>query len=127
MNKRVMFLSFAMGVLALPAVALGESAGGHSLNSSAKSLLGLIQLATYAVYALAFLAFFWSLATLLFTKNEDKSKNATHTLIISVVVIFVMTSIWGIVRLLQNTVGANDNSVNDVVIPGLDFGKPKSH
>jgi len=115
MNKILTKLT-PVGALFLPVVAIATD-----LTTTTTNLQTVIQTATYIAYTLAFLAFFWGLAMLLFSKSEEQKKNATHTLIISIIVIFVMTSIWGLVKVLQGTIGANDNTVQDVQIPGIHF------
>ncbi len=106
-------MSFFVAPLAL--------AAGKDLNTAAGNIQKLIQTATTIVYMLAFLAFFWGLAMYLFQSSEEKKKQAVTVLVTSIIVIFVMTSIWGIVKVLQSTLGADDTTVQDIQIPGIDF------
>jgi len=114
MNKRTLALNFALAAFVLPTLALAAG----DLTQTAVRLEGLVTTATKIVYLLAFLGFFWGLAMVLFNANNDeKRKKGYNVVIIAVVVIFIMTSIWGIVRLLQGTLGADQNQQIDLVVP----------
>jgi len=117
MNKRVLAITALSAIAIMPLMTFAA----QDLNQAALNIQKLIKTATTIVYMLAFLAFFWGLAMFLFSGNEEKKKNGVQTLIWSIVVIFVMTSIWGIVKILQGTLGATDTQVQDVQIPGIDF------
>ncbi len=43
--------------------------------------------------------------------DPDKIKEARNTIILGIVIIFIMTSVWGLVRILSNTIGLNNNTV----------------
>ena len=119
MNKRVLAITALSMMVFMPLVAFGQA---RDLNYAATNIQKLIQTATYIVYMLAFLAFFWGLAQFLFNAgNDEKRKKGIQIIIWSIVVIFVMTSIWGIVKILQGTLGASDNSVRDIQIPGIQY------
>ncbi len=105
-------------------VLLPVAAFAADLNTGANNIIKLIQTATRAAYMLAFLAFFWGLAMFLFNAgNEEKRKKGMGIIIWSIVAIFVMTSIWGIVYVLRGTLGADTNSTGDMYVPGIQFGQ----
>lgn len=98
----------SLGVVALPLIA------------SAKSLLDTLALANVFLNAaiglfitLAIVVFFWGLIKYLVNAGEEKSAGLT-IMFYGVIAIFVMVSIWGIVRLLQNTFGVTST---DPIIP----------
>ena len=109
-------MSIALAAFVVPALAFAQT---KDLNFAAGKIGALISMATKIVYGLAFLAFFWGLAMYLFKTGDEDRKKGMTIIISSIVVIFVMTSIFGIVKVLQSTVGADDNTVNDIQIPGV--------
>ena len=120
MNKTYKTVGFVVAALAFGSVAMAQGDGSGTLVQAADNISGIITTLTQAAYMLAFFAFFWFLAMYLLSKSdEDKSKNL-KSLIIAIVVIFVMTSIWGIVKVLQNTLGADNTEASENFdIPGL--------
>lgn len=66
----------------------------------------LIDLATIALVSLAILVFFWSVISNLWGYdggNAEQKKKLQDTLLWGLIIIFVMVSIWGIIRILQQT------------------------
>ncbi len=116
MNKRTILMSIALAAVFVPVLAFAQT---KDLNFAASKIGALISTATKIVYGLAFLAFFWGLAMYLFKAGDDDKKKGIQIIITSIIVIFVMTSIFGIVKVLQATFGADDNTVNDIQIPGI--------
>ena len=116
MKKKVIFGS--LGALALSSFAFAAP----TINTALTNIQNIVNTATRIVYLFAFLAFFWFLANYIFNAgNDEKRKKATHGMIMSIIAIFVMTSIWGIVKLLQGTLGATDNKAIQVEVPGLEI------
>ncbi len=109
MKKAIVFSSLSLLVFA-------GVADAQTLNEAANNIQKIINTLTTAAYLLAFLAFFWGLARYLFAGGDDAKKGAVKTMIMSVVVIFIMTSIWGIVKVLQGTLGIKDNQAQDIEI-----------
>jgi hypothetical protein len=97
------------GLLSLPVLVDAQTAAQGLLGTLAlfnRILNGLVGLAILA----AILAFFWGLIKWLFTKSADEKASATRMMITGIVAIFIMVSIWGIIRLLQNTFGVTQNT-----------------
>ena len=61
--------------------------------------------------AAALVVFFWGLVKYIWSKKPGDGKSV---MIAGLVALFVMTSVWGIIRLAQNTFG-----VNNAPIPGI--------
>lgn len=67
------------------------------------------------LYMVAFAAFFWGIALFILNTNDDKKRGEGKTWMLwSVIALFVMITIWGLVGLLVNTVG-----ISPVLIPQL--------
>ncbi len=120
-NKKKALAFVASSILVFP-IAFA-SAQGKDLTTAASNIQKIIAMLTQAAYMLAFLAFFYGIATLLFSKSDELKKKGTQIMIWSIIAIFVMTSIWGIVKVLQGTLGAEDNQAVDVVVPTLKFNQ----
>lgn len=89
--------TLALGTLALPALA------------SAATLLDTLALASTFLNALiglfvtlAIVVFFWGLIMYLWNVDEKKAEGL-QIMLWGVIAIFVMVSLWGIIRLLQST------------------------
>ncbi len=100
MRARIIHSSIlALGTLALPAL-VGAASLFDTLslfNTFLNALIGLF-------ITLAIVVFFWGLIKYLWDVggSEDKSEGL-QIMMYGVIAIFVMVSIWGIIRLLQNT------------------------
>ena len=103
----------ASSVLAAATVALPAFAGAATLldtlalaNTFLNALIGLF-------ITLAIVVFFWGLIRYLVSVGEEKSEGL-QIMFYGVIAIFVMVSIWGIIRLLQSTFKVTST---DPVIP----------
>ncbi|HTR18913.1 MAG TPA: hypothetical protein VMH91_02980 [Candidatus Paceibacterota bacterium] len=90
--------ALALGLLTLPALASAQSLL-NTLGFFNVLLNGLIGL----LITLAIIAFFWGLIKYLFTGATEGKAEGLKIMLYGVITIFVMVSIWGIVRLLQST------------------------
>lgn len=92
--------ALAIATIALPALASAQTLLNTLgfFNQLLNALIGLL-------ITLAIVAFFWGLVKYLFISKGDEAsrKSAMNLMIYGVIVIFVMVSIWGIIRLLQST------------------------
>ncbi len=105
MRKVIGYSVLAAAVLALPALA---SAAGllDTLALFNRILNGLVGLAILV----AILAVFWGLIKWLFNNGSEAKSDGIRIMLYGVIAIFVMVSIWGIIRLLQNTFGVTQNT-----------------
>ena len=72
---------------------------------------GLISVLTGVAFALALLVFLWGLAVFIFrTGDESRVSDGKRLMVWGIVALFVATSIWGIVSLLQDTFGASGDT-----------------
>lgn len=98
MRARLILTSLAT----VAAICLPSFVGAASLfdtlslaNTFLNALIGLF-------ITLAIVVFFWGLIKYLFDMGENKAEGL-QIMMYGVIAIFVMVSIWGIIRLLQNT------------------------
>ncbi len=79
--------------------------------------LDVVNLSTGILAALALLVFFWGLVKYIAKADDEKAKEAgKNTMIWGVVGLFVMFSVFGIVRFLQESfdINARNNSAPDI-------------
>lgn len=94
-------------VFALPAIAFGQQRIGSLFQEILNFFAGVISFLGPVLISLALLAFFWALIQFLFNK-EAKAEDSKKYLLYSVLILFVMVSIWGIVAFLQDNLGIGD-------------------
>lgn len=68
---------------------------------------------------LAFVAFFYGLAVFIFNAGDEKKvEEGKSWMIWSIIAVFVLVTIWGIIGLLQRTVGNTEGLEKvDIIIP----------
>ncbi len=106
------FVSFVVGAAAL---VLPTLASAQTLLNTLALVNTFLNAAIGLFITLAIVVFFYGLIKYL-TKvgGEDSAKEGLSTMFWGVIAIFVMVSIWGIIRLLQNTLKVTST---DPVIP----------
>ena len=104
MHSRVIgSTALAFGLLALPFIASAANASAASgLNGTLALFNNLFNNMIALFITLAIVVFFWGLIKYLWDMGEDKAQGL-QIMMYGVIAIFVMVSIWGIIRLLQNT------------------------
>lgn len=120
--KQFLKMASAAALLASPFSALAVVTGG-GLKQVFTNLGDVIGTVTPVIVAIALLAFFWGLAmyVLNFQGDDKDKKKGRDMMVYGIIVLFVMVSVWGLVQVLQNTVFANqgtvDNSLGSNKIP----------
>ena|SRR3989344_2219398 len=100
----------------LPAIAFAQGVNTTllRLNTATGTLGQVISALIPIVFAVALLLFFWGLVKYIWGGAEDKDK-AKNLMIWAVIALFVMSSVWGIVRLLRESVGIDTNDPSQQV------------
>lgn len=76
------------------------------INDMLKSFGGLLKLAIPIVVGLAVLFFFWGVALYVFRAGDEKqAKEGKSIMIYGVIALFVMFSIWGIIKFIGGNLG----------------------
>ncbi len=91
--------------LALPAIASAQVAG-NNLQSLIRFTGDILNMLIPIMIALALVAFFWGLVRYVWSGGESHDQGR-NVMIAGLVALFVMVSVWGIIRLAQNTLGIN--------------------
>lgn len=99
----------AMGTAFLPALASAQTLLQTLglINTFLNALIGVF-------ITLAIVAFFWGLIKYLVNMGDEAAKEGIRIMLWGIIAIFVMVSIWGIIRLLQATFRVTST---DPVIP----------
>lgn len=114
-------------IIVLPSLALAQGSGqiGYLFRSILEFFANTIAFLGPVAISLALLAFFYSLIMFLFDK--EKTAESKSFLGYSIIILFVMVSIWGIVGFLQENLGIRNGSdvINTprVVVPGFGSGR----
>ncbi len=125
--KRYIKISFGLGILALMLTPFAVDAAivncTGALNPTLCNLLdgitSIINIAIGILASLALLVFFFGLVKFIIKAGDPKEKEAGRTLMTyGVIALFVMFSVFGIVRFLQRAVGINEtNQGNNQGLP----------
>jgi len=108
-------LSF-VGILSLtPFLAFAQTAG--DVLTTIGELIGT---ATPIVVALALLYFFWGLATFILSAgDEDNRKKGREVMIWGIIALFIIVSVWGLIGLVQQTLGLDTDST--ITVPSVEL------
>lgn len=110
-------------ITGLAALALPLLASAQIAANAQSGIFGLLTLAARVLNTLvglfvlaAIVVFFWGLIKYLRDVGEQKSEGL-HTMIWGIVAIFVMVSIWGLIRIVQQTFGLDSAAANQAILP----------
>lgn len=104
--RHLVLPSLSLGLLFLPLDIV--AAAPFNFKDLMNQLTGLVSLATYVLFSLAILYFFSSLVKNLWGYdggNAEQKTKLQQTLFWGILIVFVMVSIWGIISILQQTLG----------------------
>ncbi len=60
--------------------------------------------------AVALVVFFWGLVQYIWGANKEKAAGPKNIMVAGLLGLFVMVSVWGIIRIAQNTLGVNNQA-----------------
>ncbi|MCI0619847.1 pilin [Candidatus Wolfebacteria bacterium] len=79
----------------------------------------IVSLLTPIVVGIALLAFFWGLAKFIFSAGDEEARKAGKQIMIyGIIALFIMISIWGIVRFIGDALDI-DPERNPGAVPGV--------
>lgn len=104
--------------LAFPLVSFAQDPALSTVTRMVNAVRGIVEVLIPIVFGLGVLAFFWGLVRYLFAADHDKEQ-AKKTMLWGIVAIFVMASVWGLVRFIQSTFGVTGD--NSAISPNVDL------
>lgn len=113
--KKVIIASMAFA----PAFVFAQTLG--NIEILVQSIGRLVGLALPIVVAIALLAFFWGIVKYVFAQgNEEAKADAKKIMLWGLVALFVMVSVWGLVRFIGNALGIQQGDTIIVpTVPGI--------
>lgn len=103
--KKLVYSSLALAVFA-PAFAFAADA--FSILNTLQSILNVI---IPIVITVAVIIFIVGVVKYVTASDEEKQAEARKLMISGIIGLFVIVSIWGLVRVLQNTFGVNSETI----------------
>ncbi len=104
------FLYAAVSFL-VPAAAFAQTLNFEQLNTPITSLSNIINRLIPLIIGAAVLVFLWGVLKYVISGDDaEKRADARWFMVWGVVALFVMVSVWGLVRILQNTLGVGSNT-----------------
>jgi hypothetical protein len=106
---------FIVGALAVaPVLASAQQLG--NIETLLRSIGRLIDIALPIVVALGLLAFFYGLAKFIFNADNDEARKSARAIMIwGIVALFVMVSVWGLVRFIGSAFGIQQGQSSGTV------------
>lgn len=111
-------LALIASALAFPLVSFAQDPALSTVRNMVNAVQGIVNVLIPIVFGLGVLAFFWGLVRYLFAADHDKDQ-AKKTMLWGIVAIFVMASVWGLVRFIQSTFGVTGD--NSAISPNVDL------
>jgi hypothetical protein len=110
MNQAIIFIGIAL----TPAIAFAQGTL-WSLIATVGDIAGLL----VSIFSmLAFVAFFYGLGIFILNAGDEKRRDEGKPWMFwSIAALFVLVTIWGIIGLLQNTVGNDAGPKVDIIVP----------
>ncbi len=105
-----------------PALAFAQSSGRFgNIRALLEALADIVNFLIPAVAALALLYFFYGLAKFILNRkdNPEGQDEAKGIMIWGIVALFVMVSVWGLVRFIGDALGIGTTQNRDIDIPGF--------
>src|ERR1035437_8992966 len=95
-----------ISLVAVPALAFGESTGTSGFDTFLNSVQGTVNKIIPFLVALALLGFFWGLVRFIFSSNNEEGRGEARSMMIyAIIALFVMVAVWGLVGFLGNAIG----------------------
>ncbi|MDO8569177.1 MAG: hypothetical protein Q7R89_00065 [bacterium] len=113
--KKVIIATLALA----PTLVFAQSLG--NLETLVRSVGRLVDLSLPIVVGIALLAFFWGLVQFILSQgDESKKTDAKKVMLWGVIALFVMITVWGLVKFIATSLGIELNtSITVPKVPGL--------
>lgn len=110
--KKVILATLAFA----PAFAFAQNLG--NIDTLVRSIGRIVDLSLPIVIAIALLGFFWGLVKFIFAQGDETAKvEAKKIMLWGLVALFVMISVWGLVRFAQRAFGLQEGGGESITTP----------
>jgi hypothetical protein len=114
--KRFIYKAFLVALPIAPMFALAQTNDFSSVTGSITSVKDIINSLIPLVIGIGVLVFLWGLVGYVTAGgDEEKRKNARSLMIYGIIVLFVMVSVWGLVKVLVTTFGTGTQTTAPVI------------
>lgn len=97
--------------LLVPVAAFAQTLNFEQLNTPISSLGNIINRIIPVIIGAAVLVFLWGVLRYVIAKEDPEERaKGRYFMVWGIVALFVMVSVWGLVRILQNTLGVSSNT-----------------
>jgi len=107
---------FPLLISIFPAITMAKSSNG--IASLIGRFSGIVELLYTFIVSVAVLVFIAGILKYVVAKKDEDRAEAKYVIIYGIIVIFVMVSIWGLVNLLGDTMGLENNVPSAPSLPG---------
>ena len=109
-------LAFAQGAGGGAAAAAAAAPSGGGLSALLNSISGWLKQISLLLFALATLTFFWGMIKFIWSGDKEEGKTI---MVWGILALFVMFSVWAIVKFLQASTGTDSNGLTPPPVPGI--------
>lgn len=106
----------AIGSILLPAVAFAQ---GTTIESLLIRFRGIINIAIPLLVAVAIAYFIFSIIKYVGAKDEEAQAAGRKMMLNAIIALFVVLSLWGLVKFIQNSLGITGGQVNSTDLPNV--------
>lgn len=113
--KRFVKFSLPFGIVFAPLLAFAQTPIANLLSQ----IRGLINILIPLLVSAAIAYFIFSLIKYIGSKDEKERADGQKMMINAVIALFVILSLWGLVRFIQNSLGVSSGSINSSELPNV--------
>lgn len=92
----------------------------QEITSNLEAVSAIVRWLIIITISAAFLVFFYNAVSYIFTADGEKEGQKSR-MIWSLIVMVIITSLWGIIIFFRNLIGIDEGASNNVEIPTVDF------
>jgi mannose/fructose/N-acetylgalactosamine-specific phosphotransferase system component IID len=101
----------------LPSVTFAQENEG--IGGSISKIQDIVESLIPLIIGIAVVVFIWGILKYVIAKDEDSQKEARSIMIYGIIVLFVMVSVWGLVKLLSDTLDIKTGGSTGIKLPTI--------
>ncbi len=122
----LIYPAFVLALLGLANVVNAQSLSGCNNTSASIGIKGIIckivdimNVLMPALVLFATVWFIYGVVRYIMAKDEEAQKEYRKVMINGIIGLFIILSVWGLVKVLQRTFGLEDNAITTNQLPGI--------